>query len=203
MLVIPEWCFRNATKCVATPCCITKHKRALWWVSVRVSGRRVEEVGPTRAHPVADTVPGDEAVEHRAELPPALPGLHGIVGPAGLRQGSAQGNLQEHQGDAATSCTFETAWDLASHAGAPGRYFPPVGGYLGLGSSTRSLPSSKTTFPQPFTETCIREVVGIGSTITFHLSKLYKGKLFILCDAVLLVRLQGEFENWSLLGAKR
>ena len=44
---------------------------------------------------------------------------------------------------------------------------------------TISLPSSKSsTFSQPFKEKCIREVVRIGSTIIFDLSKL------ILCDHI-------------------
>ena len=30
--------------------------------------------------------------------------------------------------------------------------------------------------------------------IMFHLSKLWKATFFVLCDAILLVRLQGKFE---------
>ena len=39
---------------------------------------------------------------------------------------------------------------------------------------------------QPFPEKCISEVVRIGSTIIFHLSKLWITKLFILCDVIFL-----------------
>ena len=50
---------------------------------------------------------------------------------------------------------------------------------------TLSLPSSKSTFSH---------VVPIGSTIIFHLSKLWKAKFSILCDVIFLVRLQGKFD---------
>ena len=36
---------------------------------------------------------------------------------------------------------------------------------------TLQLPSSRSTFSQPFREKCISEVVRIGSIIIFHLSK--------------------------------
>ena len=39
---------------------------------------------------------------------------------------------------------------------------------------TLSLPSSKSTFSQPFKEKCISEVVRIGSIIILHLIKLWK-----------------------------
>ena len=38
------------------------------------------------------------------------------------------------------------------------------------------------------------EVVRIGGRITFYLSKLWKAKFPILCDFILLVRLQEKFE---------
>ena len=41
---------------------------------------------------------------------------------------------------------------------------------------------------------CISEVARIGSIIIFHLSELWKVKLFILWDSIFLVRLQGKFE---------
>ena len=66
-----------------------------------------------------------------------------------------------------------------------------------------SFPSSKTTFSQHFKEKCISDVVRIGSTIIFHLSKLWKAKFFILCDVIFLVRLQGKFEidhSWEWKG---
>ena len=48
---------------------------------------------------------------------------------------------------------------------------------------------------------CIGEVVRIGSIIIFHLSKLWKAKFFILCDAIFLVRLQGKFDiDHSFIG---
>ena len=52
----------------------------------------------------------------------------------------------------------------------------------------------KSTFSQPFKEECISEVVRIDSIIIFRLSKLWKAKFFILCDAIFLVRMQGKFE---------
>ena len=48
----------------------------------------------------------------------------------------------------------------------------------------------KGTFSQPVKEICIRDVV----RIIFNLSKLWKAKFFILCDAILLVRLQVKLE---------
>ena len=42
---------------------------------------------------------------------------------------------------------------------------------------------------------CISEATSIGSIIMiFHLSKLSKAKFFILCDVILLVRLQGKID---------
>ena len=57
-----------------------------------------------------------------------------------------------------------------------------------------SLPNSKSTFSQPFKQKCMSGVVRIGSTITFHLGKLWNAKYFILCDVIFLVRLQGKLE---------
>ena len=57
-----------------------------------------------------------------------------------------------------------------------------------------SLPSSKSIFFQPFKQSCISEVVRIGSIIIFYLSKLWKAKFFILYDAILQVWLQKKFE---------
>ena len=65
---------------------------------------------------------------------------------------------------------------------------------LESGYLTLPLPSSKSTFSQPFQEKCISEVVRICSIIIFHLSKLWKAKFFILCDVIFLVRLQEKFE---------
>ena len=56
-----------------------------------------------------------------------------------------------------------------------------------------SLPSSKSTFSQPFKEKFISDVVRIGHIIIFHLSKLWKAKFFILCNVIFLVRFQGKF----------
>ena len=55
-------------------------------------------------------------------------------------------------------------------------------------------PSSKSTLSQPLKETCMSKVVGIGSMIIFHLSRLRKATFSILCDVIFLVRLQGKFE---------
>ena len=52
-----------------------------------------------------------------------------------------------------------------------------------------SLPSSKSTFSQPSKEKRISEIVRIGS-----LSQIRNAKFFILCDVILVVRLQGKFE---------
>ena len=57
-----------------------------------------------------------------------------------------------------------------------------------------SLPSSKSTFSQPFKEKCISEVVRIGSIIIFHLSKLWNATFSILCDVIFLVKLQEKIE---------
>ena len=59
---------------------------------------------------------------------------------------------------------------------------------------TLSLLSSKSTFSQPFKRKCISEVARTGSTIIFHLGKLWKAKFSIPCDAIFLVRLQGKFD---------
>ena len=49
----------------------------------------------------------------------------------------------------------------------------------------------------------VSEVVGIGSIIIFHLSKLWKAKVFILCDVIFISgEAAGEIWNWSLLGAE-
>ena len=62
-------------------------------------------------------------------------------------------------------------------------------------SPSLSLPSSKSTFSQPFKDKCINDLGRIGSIIIFHLSKLWKAKFSILCDVIFLVRLQGKFES--------
>ena len=51
-----------------------------------------------------------------------------------------------------------------------------------------------STFSQKFKEKSMSDVVRIGSIIIFHLSKLWKGKFFILCDVLFLERLQEKFE---------
>ena len=43
-------------------------------------------------------------------------------------------------------------------------------------------------------ERCTSGVVRIGSTIIVHLSKLVKARFSILCDVIILVRLQGKFD---------
>ena len=61
----------------------------------------------------------------------------------------------------------------------------------------------EVTFSQPSKEKCICEVLRIGSIIICHLSKLWKTKFFILCDVILLVRLQEKFEidhSWEWKG---
>ena len=68
---------------------------------------------------------------------------------------------------------------------------------------TLSLPSSRSTFSQPFQEKCISEVVRIGVIIICHLSKLWKNKFSILYDGIFLVRLQGKFDidhSWEWKG---
>ena len=57
-----------------------------------------------------------------------------------------------------------------------------------------SIPGSKSTFSQPFEENCISEVVRIGRIFISHLSKLWKVRVFILCDVIFLLRLQEKFE---------
>ena len=67
---------------------------------------------------------------------------------------------------------------------------------------TLPLPSSKSTFSQPFKEKCTSDVVRIGSIITFHQSKLWKAKFFILCGVIFLVRLRGNLKLITL-GSER
>ena len=59
-----------------------------------------------------------------------------------------------------------------------------------------SLPSSKSTFPQPFKEKCISEVVRIGSIIIFIWVSYEKEitKFSLLFDVIFVGRPQGEFE---------
>ena len=61
----------------------------------------------------------------------------------------------------------------------------------------------KRTLSQLHMEKCISEEVRIGSIITFHLSKLWKAKFFILCDVIFLVRMQEKCEidhRWEWKG---
>ena len=66
--------------------------------------------------------------------------------------------------------------------------------------SSRSLkinpltPKFKNTFYQTFKGECISKPVRIGSIFIFHLSELWKTTLFVLCDVIFLVRLQGRFK---------
>ena len=56
-------------------------------------------------------------------------------------------------------------------------------------------PKFKKYIAKPFNEKCtVCEVVRIGSIIIFHLSKLLESKFFILCNVILMVRMQGKFE---------
>ena len=74
---------------------------------------------------------------------------------------------------------------------------------VNLAPLTLSLPSSRSTFSQPFQEKCISEVVRIGVIIICHLSKLWKNKFSILYDGIFLVRLQEKFEidhSWEWKG---
>ena len=67
-----------------------------------------------------------------------------------------------------------------------------------------SLPSSqKVHSPNLLKRKCISEEVRFGSAIIFHLSELWKAKFSILCDVLLLVRLQEKFEldhSWEWKG---
>ena len=54
--------------------------------------------------------------------------------------------------------------------------------------------SSRSTFSQPFKDKCMWGSERIGSIIILHLSKRWKTKFFILCDAILLSMLQEKFE---------
>ena len=65
-------------------------------------------------------------------------------------------------------------------------------------SISLSLPSSKSTFSQPFKEKSMSEVARIGSLIIFHLSQLWKAKFSILCNVIFLVRLQGNLKLITL-----
>ena len=55
---------------------------------------------------------------------------------------------------------------------------------------TLSLPSSKSTFCQPFKES---DAMRIGSIIIFFIWVSYE-KFFTLCDVIFLVRLQEKFD---------
>ena len=69
--------------------------------------------------------------------------------------------------------------------------------------STLPLPSSKSTFSQPFKDNCISELVRIGSIIIFCLSKLWEARFFILCDLNISGEAAtGEIWSWSLLAVK-
>ena len=64
-------------------------------------------------------------------------------------------------------------------------------------SSTLSLSllSSKSVFSQPFKKSnCMSDVARICSRTIFDLSKLWKAKFSLLCDVILLVRLQEKFD---------
>ena len=61
-------------------------------------------------------------------------------------------------------------------------------------SLTLFLPSSKTTFSQPFKEQCIREVVRVGSIIIFYLSKAMRSQVLHTVWSNISVRLQEKLE---------
>ena len=67
-----------------------------------------------------------------------------------------------------------------------------------VGCLTLSLPSSKSTFFQPFKEKCISEVVGIGSIIV-HLSKLWRRQVLhtVWCN------ISGKAAGEITLGSQR
>ena len=69
---------------------------------------------------------------------------------------------------------------------------------------TLSLPSSKSTFSQPFQrEIYISDVVRIDSIIIYPLSKLWNAKFSIMCGVIVLVRVQEKFEvdhSWEWTG---
>ena len=61
-------------------------------------------------------------------------------------------------------------------------------------------PSSKRRFSQPFKEKDMDEVVRIGTTIIFHMSKLMPSSSN--CVMQYSGKATGEIWNWSLLGVK-
>ena len=68
---------------------------------------------------------------------------------------------------------------------------------------TLSLLSPRSTFSHHLLKEMYKWGNKIGSIIIFHLSKLWKARFFILCDAIFLVRLQEKFEIDHLkLGVK-
>ena len=81
--------------------------------------------------------------------------------------------------------------------------FAALASCKGGNRSSLSLPSSKSTFSQPFNRKCISEVERIGSIIIFHLNKLWKAKFSTLC--VMLYFLRGCRGNLELttLGTER
>ena len=61
----------------------------------------------------------------------------------------------------------------------------------------RGLPTilaQKVHSPNLLLRKCISEVARICITIIFHLSKLWKAKLSLLCDVIFLVGLKGKFD---------
>ena len=76
------------------------------------------------------------------------------------------------------------------------------GRYLGQPSYPFHSQVQRVHSPNLPKEKCIGEVVRIVRIIIFHLSKLWKAEFSLLCDVMFLLRLQGEFWNWSFLGVK-
>ena len=90
---------------------------------------------------------------------------------------------------------------FASHSLHKAAWIKYAEGTLNAGIAL-SLPNSKRTFSQTFKEKCMTLVVGIGSIIIFHPSKLWKATFFILCVVICLCGCTGEIWNVSLLRVK-
>ena len=103
-----------------------------------------------------------------------------------------------------TTVLYPQGWGVGGGGvGVGWRVLPsPIYSLYMSGSSvlTVSLPSlKKYLLPTFYIEQCISDAM----YIVFHLSKLWKAKFFILCDIILLVRLQEKFElehSWEWKG---
>ena len=100
----------------------------------------------------------------------------------------------------ACSCSMGSSITVPTHPSLPKT---PASRWICYRSKPFHSQIQKVHSPNLLKKKCISDVVRLGSIIIFHLSKLSKAKFFTLCDAIFLVRLQGEFEvdhSWEWKG---